>query len=258
MSDRGYEIERFEEIASTNSYLMERARQGAPAGLVAVADHQTAGRGRLDRRWESPPGSSLLVSVLLREPISPATAHLVTGAVALAAAAAAERVSGLRPSLKWPNDLVVDGRKLAGILAEVDHEAPGGAPGTTAVVVGVGMNLSWPGPEGAGGTCLDHESGQVVDRDELLEALLDELGGRLDLVASPEGCAVLSTELAASLSTLGEHVSVETATGTVVGRATGLSPAGHLLVETAGGMVEVVTGDLLQLRDSSGPSDAAE
>ena len=258
MSHRGYEIKHFEEIDSTNSYLMERARQGAPAGLVAVADHQSAGRGRLDRRWESPPKSSLLASVLLREPISAATAHLVTGAVALAAAAAVARLCGLRPSLKWPNDLLIGDRKLAGVLAEADHEAPGGEPGTTAVVVGIGINLSWPGPEGAGGTCLEAETDQVIERDELLEAMLEELDERLDLLATPEGCSLLAAELADSLSTLGQHVVVQTATGSVEGRAVGLSLAGHLLVETRSGVTEVVTGDLQQLRGAQEPSDSAE
>ncbi len=149
------QIRWFDEIDSTNTYLREQARQGAPDGLVAVADHQTAGRGRLDRRWESPPGANLLASVLLRPGCDPDDLHLCTGAVALAAADACAEVAGVEPALKWPNDLLVGGAKLAGVLAEA--EFAGGA--LAAVVVGIGLNVAWPGPAGAGGTCLDDLGG---------------------------------------------------------------------------------------------------
>ena len=98
--------------------LLDEARTGAPEGLVAVADHQTAGRGRLDRTWEAPPGSSLLVSVLLRPALDADEAHRVVMAAALALADAVGEVAGFTPDLKWPNDLVVGERKLAGLLAE--------------------------------------------------------------------------------------------------------------------------------------------
>src|ERR1700731_1016213 len=107
-------------VASTNAVAMEMARAGAPEGLVVVADHQTAGRGRLGRSWESPPGASLLASILLRPVLPPARLALCAGAVALAAADACAALTGVEPRLKWPNDLVVGGRKLAGILAESD------------------------------------------------------------------------------------------------------------------------------------------
>ncbi len=94
-----WQVRRFEEIDSTNSYLLERARQGEPEGLVAVADHQTAGRGRLDRRWESPHGANLLASVLLRPDCSPDDLHLCTGALGLAALDACAEVAGVeRPA----------------------------------------------------------------------------------------------------------------------------------------------------------------
>ncbi|HZQ88358.1 MAG TPA: bifunctional biotin--[acetyl-CoA-carboxylase] synthetase/biotin operon repressor, partial [Acidimicrobiales bacterium] len=85
--------------------MLDAAREGAPEGTVAVADHQTAGRGRLGRVWVAPPGASLLVSILLRPSLPPDRLHLATAAVALSAAAALEEVAGFRPGLKWPNDL---------------------------------------------------------------------------------------------------------------------------------------------------------
>src|SRR2546423_7667400 len=113
------DVRRFAELDSTNRHALELARQGVPEGLVVVADHQTAGRGRLGRSWEAPPGSSLLMSMLLRPSLAPERLHLTTVAVALAAADACEEEAGFRPALKRPNDLVVDDRKLGGIPAAV-------------------------------------------------------------------------------------------------------------------------------------------
>ena len=115
-----WDIHWLDEVGSTNTYVRDRARQGAPAGLVAVADHQTAGRGRLDRHWESPPGANLLASVLLRPGSGAEGMHLCAGAVALAGADACREVAGVEPVLKWPNDLLLDGAKLAGVLAEAE------------------------------------------------------------------------------------------------------------------------------------------
>ena len=119
-----WDVHWLDEVDSTNTYVRDRARQGAPAGLVAVADHQTAGRGRLDRRWESPPGANLLASVLLRPGCGAGDVHLCAGAVALAGADACREVAGVEPVLKWPNDLLLDGAKLAGVLAEAEFAGP--------------------------------------------------------------------------------------------------------------------------------------
>ncbi len=115
-------MRRFPELGSTNAHLLELARRGAPDGVVVVADHQTAGRGRLGRQWASPPGASLLASVLRRPHLPPQRLHLVALAVAVAAGDACEAVAGFRPELKWPNDLVAGHRKLAGVLAEADGD----------------------------------------------------------------------------------------------------------------------------------------
>ena len=141
-----WQIRWLDEVDSTNTSVRDQARQGAAEGLVVVADHQTAGRGRLDRTWESPPGANLLASVLLRPQCEAADVHLCTEAVALAAADACREVAGVEPVLKWPNDLLVGGRKLAGVLAEAEFS--GGT--LVAVIVGIGINVAWPGPDGAG------------------------------------------------------------------------------------------------------------
>lgn len=134
------EVRWFDELDSTNRYLLSEARAGAVEGLVVVADHQSAGRGRLGRRWEAPPAANLLVSVLLRPRLPFETRHLASAVVALAAADACAALGGVAASIKWPNDLLVDGRKLAGVLAEADVGTEGRAP----IVVGIGINVAWP------------------------------------------------------------------------------------------------------------------
>ena len=283
----GYRVARLGETTSTNTVVAGEARKGVAEGLVVTTDYQSAGRGRFDRRWEAPPGSGLLFSVLLRPGLAAAGAlaperrHLVVAAVSLAVARAAEAVAGVRLSLKWPNDLLgPDGRKVAGVLAEVavgaaagqasleraptestseenaseeseseESESEGGPPLAWAVVVGVGLNVSWA-PEGA--SCLDALAGRPVDKDELLyEALssLRELYGRWDEVAE------LYRE---RLATLGRQVVVHLASGTgpgdeagIRGQAVGVDSAGRLLVHTATGLVEVAAGDVDHARMGS-------
>jgi BirA family transcriptional regulator, biotin operon repressor / biotin---[acetyl-CoA-carboxylase] ligase len=242
------DLRRFTSLGSTNAYLLEEARGGAPEGVVVVADHQTEGRGRLGRRWEAPPGASLLASVLLRPVLDPEDLHLCTAAVALATADACRRVAGVVAELKWPNDLVFGDRKLAGVLAESDPGAPGGPEGSVAVVVGVGCNVEWPGPPGAGGVSLREASGRPVDREELLGAFVDELPLRRQALGSAEGRARLTRELRARCSSLGRRVRVELAGGSFEGTAVELTDSGHLVVDTGSGLRAVSAGDVVHLR----------
>lgn len=200
---------------------------------MAVADVQRAGRGRLGRTWESPPGASLLMSVLLRPHLPRQRLNLAVAAMALAACAACEDVAGVSPGIKWPNDLVLVGtdgtdRKLAGVLAEVDLPA---------VVVGLGLNVDWAGAEPpGGGTCLG-----PWDRGELLEAVLARLEDRLhdwDGVAS---------DYRSRCITVGHRVRVEVGGASFTGKALDITPEGHLVVSgdrprtvTAGEVTRVV------------------
>ena len=214
----------FDVIDSTNRYLLECAAAGAGEGMVAVADEQTAGRGRLGRTWVAPPGSALLVSVLLRPQLAPERVHLLTLASALALI---DALPGTDARLKWPNDVVVDDRKLAGILAE--------ANGRGAIVVGMGVNVRSDGlaPEvrGMAAAC-------DVDRHELLVAWLRRLHERLDRL---EGTI---PEAIARSATLGRHVRVELAGETFEGTARALTTEGYLVVD---GRI-VTAGDVVHLR----------
>jgi len=241
-----WEIRRFAEIDSTNTYVLGRARQGAAEGLVAVAEHQTAGRGRLDRRWESPSGANLLASVLLRPGCAADDLHLCSGSVALAAADACGEVAGVVPVLKWPNDLLLEGSKVAGVLAEADFD------GTRlrGVVVGIGLNVAWPGPAEAGGTCLDDAGGsaQPVDKGLLLDLLLEGLARRRPLLDDRAGRRILADEVRRRCATIGQRVRVTLPDDEVTGAASGIDDAGHLVVETESGRRLVSAGDVVHLR----------
>jgi BirA family biotin operon repressor/biotin-[acetyl-CoA-carboxylase] ligase len=241
-----WDVHRFDEIDSTNAYLHRQARLGAPEGTVAVAEHQSAGRGRLDRRWEAPRGASLLTSVLFRPEFDPSELHLCTAAMALAAAEACRRVAGVGPVLKWPNDVLVGEEKLAGVLAEAEFN--GGPGAAVAVVVGLGLNIDWPGPAGVGGTSLLELGGEPVDRPALFRALLDALSARRALLDSTAGRRQVVDELRNRCATLGRRVRVELATEAVVGVATEIDDAGHLVVRTSDGPRTVSAGDVVHLR----------
>lgn len=211
--DRFADVRWYEEVDSTNRVAGDLARAGAPDGIVVLADHQTAGRGRRGRTWESRPGGALLVSVILR----PAPA-LVTLGAGVAAAEACEAVAGVSVGLKWPNDLLLDGAKLGGILTELV---------AAAAVVGLGVNLAWA-PAGAA------RLGRGVGRDDLLEAFLARLDAPGDVLA----------RYRARCTTLGRTVRVELSDRTVEGLATDVDETGRLLVDGTA----IAAGDVVHLR----------
>ncbi len=222
-STRFDDIRELVEVDSTNRYLMDLARTGAPEGVVVVADFQSAGRGRRGRTWQAPRGGALLASILLRPGAGTCTPApgpgtqrrwLAPAAVALAAADACTAVSagGAVVAIKWPNDLLLGDAKLAGILAEADAGA---------IVVGIGINVGWA-PAGAASL------GAAVDRGGLLAGLLHHLErwcDRWDEVAPAYRlrCA-----------TVGCQVRVETPDGAVVGWAEDVEADGRLRVLVAG------------------------
>jgi BirA family biotin operon repressor/biotin-[acetyl-CoA-carboxylase] ligase len=243
MAPARWDIRHFASIDSTNRYVLDEARAGAAHGLVAAADHQTAGRGRLGRSWEAAPGSSLLVSVLLRPDVPVERLFLLTVAAGLALADALAAVAKVTVGLKWPNDLVVDDRKLAGLLAEA--ELDGGT--ARAVVIGAGCNLradAFPPELAHQATAVELESGTPVDRDELLLGFLDALTARLDDLDT-----VLDDARARS-ATLGRRVRVVLPGDELVeGVAAALAVDGSLIVrDDEGNEHAVAVGDVVHLR----------
>lgn len=242
---RGLGVEVVEEAGSTNALVAQRAWAGAPEGVAVVAEHQTAGRGRLDRTWVAPPRSGLTFSLLLR-PTAPTAAWPWLPLLAGCAVARALAAHGFAAGLKWPNDVLLDDRKVAGLLVErVD------TPARPAAVVGVGLNVDMthdelPVPQAtslalAGG-------GPVPDRTELLIDVLDRLRRTYDGWQGGDRSGPAAS-YAAVCTTLGREVRVELPTGEVLtGTATGVDTSGRLLVENGGGTTAVSAGDVVHVR----------
>lgn len=225
----------FSELDSTNTYLLAHAEELGD-GAVVAAEFQTAGRGRLGRRWLAPRGSSILLSVLL---IEPQASLQITHAAMLAALATSEAVEAetcCRPGLRWPNDLVVHGKKLGGVLVE-STPCPGRSRTERAVAIGIGLNcLQQPGHFGAElaqtATSLEIECAQPVDRPTLTRGLLQ----RLDALLSsdprrPPDWQWLREAWTARCDDLGAHVTLLENSRTYTGTVLEIAHNGDLLVE---------------------------
>lgn len=229
---------------STNEEARRLAAEGAPDGTIVVTDYQWAGRGRLDRRWEAPPGSSLLLSVLLRPPLAAHQAGQLTMLCGLAVAEAVEVETGLHPGIKWPNDVLIGGRKAGGILTELELAGEH----LSWAVVGIGLNVNLDpralsGPLIERATSLSAELGRPVDRLALLLTLLARLDERY--LALRAGAPDLAREWAARLVTLGRTVLVSDGGGQWSGVAEGVDADGALLVRPPGGEARrVIAGDV--------------
>lgn len=236
------------ESPSTNAELADRARAGAAEGLVLVAEHQTAGRGRLGRGWETPARSALTFSVLLR-PRVPAGRWpwlpLLTGR----AVADTLRDAGAAAGLKWPNDVLVEGRKLCGILLE-RVETPTGA----AAVLGIGLNTTLTTAElPETGTSLWLETGEEPDRTVLLTGLLTRLLSEYDAWQAAPDDGALRRQYVDRCVTLGLEVRVERpGTEPLSGRAVDIDTEGRLVVATAEGRSAIGAGDVVHVRPSAG------
>jgi BirA family transcriptional regulator, biotin operon repressor / biotin---[acetyl-CoA-carboxylase] ligase len=241
-ADGWRELEVVARTASTNADLAARARRGDAAGAVLLAEEQTAGRGRLDRRWEAPPRSSLLLSVLLRPTTPPGTWTMLPFLAGVAVAEAVRSVSTLDATLKWPNDVLVGGRKLGGILVErID----------TAVVVGIGVNVSLREPELPVPTATSVAlAGGVADREllarEVLRAFARRLAAWRDADGAPSAILPAYREICA---TIGWTVTVQLPGGDDVnGMVTEVDDLGRLVVSTPDGTTAVSAGDVVHVR----------
>lgn len=239
----GWSVRHVAETGSTNDDLYEAARAGAPDRSALVADFQNAGHGRLDRRWEAPPGTNLLVSLLFRD--VPADPHELTRLVALAAADAVLEVAGVVVALKWPNDVLTGDaeRKLGGILATAGPIAAGRP---AFVVVGLGLNVNWH-PEGA--ASIASESGdRRHDVASVLTALLRAVDRWLAVTPDHRRDAYRSR-----LATLRRDVRVELPSNeTIEGRAIDVDDEGRLVVLDRCGLTHhFAVGDVVHVRTTT-------
>ncbi len=227
-------------LTSTNLILKDMARQGAPHGSLCLCECQTAGRGRMDRTWSSPEGQGVWLSVLLRPNLKPEAAPLITFCCALAMAKAVREAASLDARIKWPNDLVLNGRKLCGILLEMGFDAQG-----YYVVAGTGLNVrqgAYP-PELAERATSIEEWADIPDRGAIVAAYLAALEDALTAVEH-HGFAGIAADFRRECITLGSQVQVLGTDTTFTGLAEDIDETGALLVRTEGGLCRVLAGDV--------------
>lgn len=245
------QILRFDSLPSTNLEAARRAIEGAPEGLCIVASEQTAGRGRLQRRWVSPKGAGLYFSIILRPRFEQSAWPLLTLMAAGAVHDALLDSCALQTDIKWPNDILANDKKLCGILAETVETSVG-----RAVVVGIGINLtenSLP-PEFDGiATSVEVAAGEKPELEVVLAALVSSLGIYYQTLQQPGGSEEIVREWGARSSYCeGKRIRVVESNGSLVGTTRGLERDGALRVETDDGEIRIVrAGDVAVVRPVS-------
>jgi len=238
----GREIQVFEETTSTNDLMARLARGGVKEGVVIFAESQSKGRGRLGRRWISPARKGLWFSVLLRPNIQPQAATQLTIASATALARAITLQTGIVPEIKWPNDILIRGKKIAGILtemsAELDH--------LKEVILGIGIDVNleaneFPAALRKTATSIRIESGQMVDRAGLAVAILRELDRDYERIKRGE-FDIIAEQWQEHCSTIGAQVSIRVGDRVARGRAESLDADGALLLRGQHGHLERIIG----------------
>jgi BirA family transcriptional regulator, biotin operon repressor / biotin---[acetyl-CoA-carboxylase] ligase len=238
----GRDIQVFEQTTSTNDVMEKLARDGVKEGVAVFAESQTGGRGRLGRKWISPAHKGLWFSILLRPDMRPQETTQLTVASAITLRRAVKSVTGLSPEIKWPNDLLIGGKKVAGILTELSAEVDR----VRHIILGIGVDVNqdaaeFPAELRKTATSLKIETGETISRAELAVAILRELdldyaricGGKFSAVADEweSGCA-----------TIGKNVTVHIGERRIRGRAESLDDDGALLVRTEHGHLERIIG----------------
>ena len=234
------------ETGSTNADAFSLAEQGAEEGTVLLAERQLAGKGRLGRRWESPTGVNLYCSVVLRPELPPYEAPQLTFLSAVAVARAIQITTGLQPTIKWPNDLLINGRKVAGLLNEMNAETDR----VGFVILGIGVNLNmradqFPSDLRTPATSLLLESGTPISRQAFVVHLLRELDSEYRRFQQV-GFGPVREEWARYCNAFGREVQVEVGSNSLRGPFMGIDHDGALLMKLSDGRVErILSGDVI-------------
>jgi BirA family transcriptional regulator, biotin operon repressor / biotin---[acetyl-CoA-carboxylase] ligase len=244
----GRDIVHYFRIGSTNAVALTLAAEGAEHGTVVVAEEQTAGRGRLGRAWFSEKGSGIYASIVLRPPLSPAAAPVLTLMAGLAAHKAVSSTTGLTVDIRWPNDLLVNGKKVCGILTEMSAELDR----LHAVVLGIGINVnhSLMPPELENiATSLRMEAHRAISRVPVLAALLRELERYYQLLLKGGNTAITERWEAASSFAHGKRVRVVTGAGEAQATTMGVEPSGALKIQYDDGRAEsLIAGEVVEVK----------
>ena len=246
----GRDIRVLNQVTSTNDVIEQMTTENPTEGLVVFAESQTKGRGRLGRRWSSPSGKGVWFSILLYPNLHPTEITQLTAATATALTRAIANETGLQAEIKWPNDLLLDGKKVAGILTELQAELDQ----VHHVIIGIGIDVQqspsdFPSELRKSATSLKMALGHPVDRPSLATSLLRELDHDYARILDRE-FKELAEEWESRCSTLGQHVSIEVGARTLRGRAESLNPNGALLIRTDHGRLERVTGGDVLILDT--------
>jgi BirA family transcriptional regulator, biotin operon repressor / biotin---[acetyl-CoA-carboxylase] ligase len=244
----GHKIAHYFRIDSTNTAALRMASAGARHGTVVLAEEQTAGRGRFGRTWYSEKSSGIYVSIILRPPLAPSAAPVLTLMAGVAAQAAIERVTGLVADIRWPNDLLLNGKKLCGILTEMKAEVDR----LHAVVIGIGINVNHRGiPDELRpiATSLRLEGGKVYSRTQILVALLREIEQNYELLLREGNQAITERWMAVSSYAQGKRIRVLTGNGEFQAVTAGLEANGALRIRHDDGREEpLVAGEIVELK----------
>lgn len=246
----GHDIRVLDQVTSTNDVVEQMAREDIAEGLVVFAESQTKGRGRLGRRWSSPSGKGLWFSILLRPNLHPTEVTQLTAAAATALSRAIASETGLQTEIKWPNDLLLKGKKIAGILTELQAELDR----VRHVIIGIGIDVQqspsdFPAELRGTVTSLKMALDRPVDRPALATALLRELDRDYARILNRQ-FDELAEEWEARCDTLGRYVSIEMGARTLRGRVESLDSNGALLLRTDHGRLEPVTGGDVLILDT--------
>ncbi len=232
---------------STNIQVKRLADEGAAHGTVVVAETQNAGKGRAGRRWESPAGCNLYFSLLLREGIVPGKASMLTLVMGLSVQEAVEACCGVRTQIKWPNDIVLDGKKIAGILTEMHLQENT----TPYVVIGTGVNIKvqkFPPEFMEKATFLESVAQKELSREALLAKILECFDKNLVLFEKTMDLSLLEQRYNAVLVNCGREVRVLDPAGEYTGTAEGINKEGELLVRLADGRCKQVYAGEVSVR----------
>jgi BirA family biotin operon repressor/biotin-[acetyl-CoA-carboxylase] ligase len=238
----GRDIRVFEQTTSTNDVVEKLARDGVRQGVVVFAESQTKGRGRLGRVWASPKNKGLWFSILLRPDLRPQGATQLTIASATALRRAIHEVTGLQPEIKWPNDLLIRGKKIVGILTELSAELDR----IQHIILGIGLDINldlaeFPPELRTVATSLKIECGHEISRADMATAALIELDRDYTRITTGEFAAV-ADEWEAGCSTIGKNITVQIGGRKISGRAESLDADGALLLRTEHGHLERIIG----------------
>lgn len=233
----GRNLHYHDSVASTQKIAYKLAYENADEGTTVIAEEQTAGRGRMDRKWHSPKYTGIWMSIILRPNIPIPKAPQLTLIAAVGVVQAIEEVTGLLPEIKWPNDILINGKKVTGILTELQAEADR----INSIIIGIGINVNtkkedFPEELKDIASSLSIESGSLVDREKMIRIILEKLE-KLYLLYLEKGFFPIKLMWESYAVSIGKAITARTLTGEIKGKATGITEDGVLLIEDAAGKV---------------------